>query len=71
MQKNTRFKCMLVITELVNIAVNYFDAKKSARCSLVFVLPEIIVSGTQRKCTLPRFFIVNKIALHTHGLVNI
>ena len=38
---------MLVVTELFNIAVNDFDAKKSAHCSQVPVVNELVVSGTQ------------------------
>ena len=37
-----RYKWMLIVTELFNIAVNYLEAKKSARYSQVLVL-----SGTQ------------------------
>ena len=36
-------------TELFNIAVNDFDAKKSILCSRVIVVTELIVSRTQ--CT--------------------
>ena len=38
---------VLVVTELFNIAVNYFDAKKSTRCRRVLVVTELVVSGTQ------------------------
>ena len=38
---------VLVATELLNIAVNNFDAKKSARCSRMVVVTELVVSGTQ------------------------
>ena len=43
-KETVRSKWLLVVTELVNIAVNDFDAKKFARCSRV-----LVVSGTQ--CT--------------------
>ena len=38
---------MFIVTELFNIEVNYFNAKKSARCSRVLVVSELVVSGTQ------------------------
>ena len=38
---------MPVITELVNIAVNYFDAKKSTPYNRVLIVTELVVSGTQ------------------------
>ena len=38
---------MFGVTKLFNIAVNDFDAKKSAHCNRVFVLTELAVSGTQ------------------------
>ena len=37
---------MLIVTELFNIAVNYFDAKKSAHYSRVLFVTELVVSGT-------------------------
>ena len=42
-------KKLLVVTELFDIVVNDFDAKKSARCSRMFVVTYIIVSGPQCK----------------------
>ena len=36
---------MLIVTELFDLAVDDFDAKKAAPCSLV--VTELIVSGTQ------------------------
>ena len=48
MQKETaHYKWVLIVTELFNIAVNDFDAKKSAHCSQVLVVTELVVSGTQ------------------------
>ena len=35
------------ITEFYNIYINYFDPKKSARKSRLFVVTELVVSGTQ------------------------
>ena len=43
---------MLVITEHFNIAVNDFDAKKSARYSRVLVVIEFVVSWIQCKRTI-------------------
>ena len=40
-------KGVFIVTELFNIAVNNFDAKKSARCSRVLVVTELVISGTQ------------------------
>ena len=37
---------MLFVTELSNITVNDYDAKKSALYKRVFVLTELAVSGT-------------------------
>ena len=49
MQKKLLVKSgLLVVTELFNIAVNYFDAKKSACCSQVLFITKL-VSGTQCK----------------------
>ena len=49
-EKTVRCRRVLVITELFNIAVNYFDAKKFTHCRRVLVVTELVVSGTQ--CTL-------------------
>ena len=38
---------MLVVTELFNIAVNDTHAKKSVCYSRMFVVTELVVSGTQ------------------------
>ena len=38
---------MLLVAKFLNIAVNDFHAKVPARCSLVLVVNELIVSGTQ------------------------
>ena len=48
-KRNSSFKWVLAATELLNIAVNYFDAKKSARNSWVLVVTELVVSETQCK----------------------
>ena len=37
---------MLIVTELFNIAVNDFHAKKSARYSQVFIATELLVTET-------------------------
>ena len=53
-KRNCSFKWVLTATELFNIAVNLFDAKKSARYSLVLVVTELVVSGTHcNYCNLP------------------
>ena len=39
---------VLILTKHLNIAVNYLDAKKSARCGQVLVVTKLIVKGTQR-----------------------
>ena len=46
-KETARYKWMLVVTELFNIAVNQFDAKKSSRT--VFVVTKLVVSEIQ--CT--------------------
>ena len=43
---------MPVITELVNIAVNYFDAKKSTPYSRVLIVTELVEAGPNVSCTL-------------------
>ena len=48
-KETSRYKWMLIVTELLNIAVNYFDTKKSAHYSRVLSEIELDVSGTQ--CT--------------------
>ena len=48
---------MFVVTELFNIAVNDFDAKKSTCYSRVLDKTELVVSGTQ--CTW--FILLNKL----------
>ena len=48
-------KKLLVVTKLFNIAVNYFDAKKSACYSRILVVTELVVSGIQCSIiSLPR-----------------
>ena len=42
-----RSGCVLVVTELFNIVVRDFDAKKTSRCNRVLVVTELITSGTQ------------------------
>ena len=42
-------KWVLVVTKLFNMVVNDFDAKQSAHYSRVFVVTELVLSGTQ--CT--------------------
>ena len=48
MQKKPTGGCkwILIVTELFNIAVNDFDAEKSARYSPVLVVTELVVCGT-------------------------
>ena len=46
-KETVHYKWVLVVTNFLNIAVNYFDAKKSVRCSRVLILTEFVVSGTQ------------------------
>ena len=40
-------KELLAVTELFNIAVNDFDTKKFTHHSRMFVVTELVVSGTQ------------------------
>ena len=42
------YKRLLVVTELFNIAVNDFDAQKSARYSRVLLVTELVVSVNPR-----------------------
>ena len=46
-KKTARCRGVLIVTELLNIAVNYFDGKKSTLRSRVLVVTELVVSGTQ------------------------
>ena len=46
-RKIVRYKWVLVVTGLFNIAINDFNVKKSARYSQVFVVAELVTSGTQ------------------------
>ena len=46
-KETARYKWMLVVTKLFNMAVNDFDAKESARYSRVLTVTELILSGTQ------------------------
>ena len=47
MQKKLRYKWVLVVAELFNIAVNDLDAEKSARYNWVLIVTELVVSGTR------------------------
>ena len=47
MQKKISFKWVLVVTELFNIAVNYFSPTKSVHYNQVLVVTKRHVSGTQ------------------------
>ena len=49
-KETARYKWVLVIDELFNMAVNDFDGKKSAPYSRVLVVTELVVSGTQCNC---------------------
>ena len=46
-RKTAHYKWVLVVTELFNIAINDFDIKKSSRYSQMFVVAELVTSGTQ------------------------
>ena len=46
-KETARYKWVLVVMELFNMAVNDFDAKQSARYSRVLVVTELVLSGTQ------------------------
>ena len=46
-KETARYKWVLLVTELFNMAVNDFDAKQSARYSRVLVVTELVLSGTQ------------------------
>ena len=48
-KETARYKWVLVVTELFNMAVNDFDAKQSACYSRVLVVTELVLSGTQCK----------------------
>ena len=54
-RKSACYKWVLIATGIFNIVANYFDAKKSVRCSRLLVVTELVASGT--KCTSIR---VNK-----------
>ena len=45
--ETARYKWGLVVSELFNIAGSYVDAKKSACCSRVLVVTELVVSETR------------------------
>ena len=50
---------MLVVNKPFNIAANDVDAQKSAHCSRVLAVTELVASGTQctsSKCTIPILF---------------
>ena len=49
-QKTACDKWLLVVTKLLNIAINDFDGKKSAGCSRVLVVTELVVHGTLGVC---------------------
>ena len=58
-KKTARCRGVHVVTELFNIAVNYFDAKKSAHCRRVLIVTELVISGTQCiMCSCARFHTV-------------
>ena len=46
-KETARYKWVLVVTKLFNMAVNDSDAKQSARYSRVLVVTELVLSGTQ------------------------
>ena len=46
-QETPRYKWQFDVTELFNIAVSCFDAKKSARYSQVLVVTQLVLSRTQ------------------------
>ena len=46
------YKWVSVVTQLLNIAVDEFDAKKYALCSQVLVVTKLVISGT--RCNLVR-----------------
>ena len=52
-KETARYKWVLVVTKLFNMAVNDFDAKQSARYSRVLAVTELVLSGTQ--CTFYYF----------------
>ena len=56
MQKTARYKWVLVVTELFNMAVNDFDAKQSTCYGRVLVVTELVLSGTQCTCSLSIVF---------------
>ena len=46
-KETARYKWVLVVTELFNMAVSDFDAKQSACYSRMFFVTELVLSGTQ------------------------
>ena len=46
-KETARYKWVLVVTKLFNMAVNDFDTKQPARYSRVLVVTELVLSGTQ------------------------
>ena len=54
-KETARYKWVLVVTELFNMAVNDFDAKQSARYSRVLVVNELVLSGTQ--CIFGQYYV--------------
>ena len=46
-EKVGTLKWILIVTKHFNVAVNDFDAKKSAQCSWVLLVTGLVVSGTQ------------------------
>ena len=52
-KQTLRCSSLLVATKLLDIAANNLDAKESVRCNRVFVVTELIASGTQ--CNIPDF----------------
>ena len=46
-KETARYKWVFVVTKHFNIAVNYFDAKKSVRYSQVLVVNELLLAGLE------------------------
>ena len=61
-------ECSLVITELLNIPINDFDAKESTRCRQVLTVTELVVSKTQ--CNWRKNSLLAKCVIMTHMKIN-
>ena len=61
---------MLVVTELFNIAVNYFGAKKSAHCRRVLIVTELTVNGASVGSSTSALYLKIFIGIYLGSLIN-